>query len=1302
MAENELLRLKKRRGLLKASLTRFKSFLDNYIPERDYSILRIRFEKANSLLSEFENVHMAIELAENINDEESRQLFENNYYEHVAKAQEYLDSGRNSAVSTDSASANADIQAVLSQLSNLTSNDNSVKLPTITLPKFDGKYEEWLSFEDSFKALVHNNVKIQTAVSKDSALGLSTLIDTALKHIHSLQVLEQPVDGWDALLLHLIGSKVDKRTQMEWEKSLDRTNMPTLEQYLKFLRNRCHILEAVPKDVSNTTNQKQSNSNKVASSKTRQILFESQHKVKCHVCGENHNIQNCEKFKAMSHVERSESIKKAGLCFNCFRANHKVTACKASSCRKCDRRHHTMLHPNNSSDVSQGIEENTEQKEQGKIQGSKTASQTLSSRLDDTSQIILSTAMVDIADASAQYQPCRVILDAGSQSNFISERLCDRLKLPKNVVDIPIKGIGETLSHVKWSTKATIKSRSSAFTLKLNCLVISKLTDVLPSRNINRKALDIPANLRLVDSRFDQPAQIDMLIGAEYFYHLLCIGQVKLRSGAIVMQKTKFGWIISGKTGSLDPVSVDLCHFSRSTLDDAVQKFWETEEIPARKNLSPEEKQCEQHYKRTVKRLPSGRYSIGLPFNEQKGKLGESYGIALKRLQGLERRLSANLRLYEDYRKFLQDYESLGQMTELKQSNMQEGCFLPHHSVIKESSMTTKLRVVFDASAKTSSGISLNDTLLKGPVVQQNILAIIIRFCLHNIVFTADIQKMYRQIFIHPKDRPFQRILWRNNPEEAVRIYELNTVTYGMSPAPYLATRTLIQLSEDERRNYTEAAEIITRDLYVDDLLSGTETIEQAIALKTQITRLLSSGGFDLRKWASNHSQFIESMTTEHQNEHWCLEFSGTHKTLGILWNPKQDCFLYRVAMRQESTKLTKRLILSQVASLYDPVPTGPLGLLGPVIVKAKILLQGLWKLQLSWDESVPMEIHTAWKTLRDSLSEINNILFPRHVCMAQSVDLQLHGFADASEAAYGACMYVRSSNLAGSYQVLLLCSKSKVAPLKKLSIPRLELCAAVLLSQLCQTVLEAFNTTFSKVVLWSDSTITLHWIRTQLHRLKTFVTNRVAAIQETTATFNWRHVSSQDNPADLVSRGILPSNLVNSIWIHGLPWLLEDEHTWPSFTPTLAEIPEQQATINLKIERSCDILQQFSSIVVLCRVVAWCLRFIDNCRVEHRIQGMLSGSELNRAMSVIVKLVQVEAFTSEISQLEKGESLKIGDLVVLREDKTPPLYWPLGRVTALYPGQDGIVRVVEIKTTTGSYKRAVKNVARLPMNETL
>lgn len=215
---------------------------------------------------------------------------------------------------------------------------------------------------------------------------------------------------------------------------------------------------------------------------------------------------------------------------------------------------------------------------------------------------------MSIVDAFGHYHPCRVVLDAGSQSN--SERLCNELRLCKTPVNVPIKGIDETLSHIRFSTSANIESRDNSFKLNVHCLVIERLTDLSPSRPVNSKELDIPNKLRLADPNFNQPAKVDMLLGAEHFYQLLCVGQIKLYSGEIVLQKTRLGWIVARKSKTLNSLSSYHCCISQTKLEESVQRFWEVEELPVKRILSPIEEACEQHYKQTSERLSSGRYSL--------------------------------------------------------------------------------------------------------------------------------------------------------------------------------------------------------------------------------------------------------------------------------------------------------------------------------------------------------------------------------------------------------------------------------------------------------------------------------------------------------------------------------------------------------------------------------------------------------------------------------------------------------------------------------------------------------------------
>lgn len=289
----------------------------------------------------------------------------------------------------------------------------------------------------------------------------------------------------------------------------------------------------------------------------------------------------------------------------------------------------------------------------------------------------------------------------------------------------------------------------------------------------------------------------------------------------------------------------------------------------------------------------------------------------------------------------------------------------------------------------------------------------------------------------------------------------------------------------------------------MDDLLTGAPTRELALRICDEAIALAKLGGFNLRQWTSNDVCVIQDLEMSNHERTLSLDIDETRKALGMGWNPRTDNILYTIRATEGNPRLTKRTILSQIAQLFDP-----LGLLGPIIVRAKIIMQQLWKANISWDEAVPQSILTMWIELRQELSHLSKFSIPRKDIIDHPVTIQLHGFADASESAYGACIYLRSVNEQGDCKVSLLCAKSQVAPVKTISLPRLELCAAKLLANLFKEIIQALNHfRIEKVVLWSDSTITLHWIRTPPHLLKTFIANRVSEIQEETDAQVWRHV---------------------------------------------------------------------------------------------------------------------------------------------------------------------------------------------------
>lgn len=334
-----------------------------------------------------------------------------------------------------------------------------------------------------------------------------------------------------------------------------------------------------------------------------------------------------------------------------------------------------------------------------------------------------------------------------------------------------------------------------------------------------------------------------------------------------------------------------------------------------------------------------------------------------------------------------------------------------------------------------------------GPTLQQDLFSILIRFRTHYYVLTAEIAKMYRQVLIEPSQTPLQRIVWRDSPADELSTYELLTVTYGTAPASFLATKTLQQLASAEAQNYPVGSAIVRRNFYVDDLLTGSNSWNEALVIREEVAALLASAGFDLRKWLSNEPGLLQGLQIR-PGEHTFLQLDkgGVTCTLGIKWNALQDLFQYDSAsICGAGERTTKRSILSAIAKVFDP-----LGLLGPIMLSAKIIMQRLWVLKVHWNETVPMEIHAAWKRLESEWLQLRDISVPRKIIgNKRPREIQMHGFSDASQDGYGACIYIKSTDNEGNHFARLLCAKSRVAPIRNISLHRLELCGALLLAEL-------------------------------------------------------------------------------------------------------------------------------------------------------------------------------------------------------------------------------------------------------------
>ncbi|XP_030747905.1 uncharacterized protein LOC115876309 [Sitophilus oryzae] len=422
---------------------------------------------------------------------------------------------------------------------------------------------------------------------------------------------------------------------------------------------------------------------------------------------------------------------------------------------------------------------------------------------------------------------------------------------------------------------------------------------------------------------------------------------------------------------------------------------------------------------------------------------------------------------------------------------------------------------------------------------------------------------MYRQILVEPSQRSLQKILWRSSPSEDVKVYKLNTVTYGQACASFLSIRCLFQLADEYEKINPDIANIIRQDFYVDHLLTGADSIPDAQYICNEISKVLKDGCFELRKWYSNEPSVVSHMDNATSS---CevLEFTAGEKakTLGLTWSCQDDFLMYHIEEIPFKSNYTKRSVLSVLSKLFDP-----LGLLSPCIVLAKIFMQRLWLQKVSWDEPLTLSLSNEWSKFCKDLPNLNSLQISRHVLADFPSSLEIHGFSDASERVYGACLYIKSIDSKGFSVIRLLCAKSKVAPVKSLTIPKLELCAALLLSKLVNKVLNSIQLFFERIVLWSDSTIALAWIRTPPNTLKVFVSNRVAEIQALTEDCEWRYIPSTDNPADLVSRGLLPSQMLTAIeWWQGPSWLAKESIYWPQNEQNIKLLPELKSKYPLTL----------------------------------------------------------------------------------------------------------------------------------------
>lgn len=1053
----------------------------------------------------------------------------------------------------------------------------SCQLPRINLPTFAGDCNDWESFRDRFQALIlsepsltdvsrmhylcsclkgeaHNvirhlvitesNFKIAWNLIKsrydnhrhlinlhlhsllalpqataETAHDLRNLRDNTNNALQALKNLERPVESWDDIVVYLVANKLDKASRKAWELKLGNSvEYPNYDELDKFIESRVRALETIeqgPRIIKGVES-----NDKTRRSRTVQSHTTTTKSYNCPLCQTDHALNSCSKFNEKTPAQRFEFVKSQKRCLNCLSAKHKVSTCSSQySCQRCKRKHHTLLHFDDKLNTSK--DELTEPEATTSNNFENVSSHVISKAFFSKSDILLATAWIRVSSSSGHSRVARALLDQGSVATVMTTKLTQQLKANKIRVAVSISGIGNTETNAQYATNINIAPVSGVGpTFSTTALIARTLTQYTPQRAPSKPLENHIRGLPLADRDPSSSHPIDIIIGADLYGFLLLDGVHRGSLNEPIAQKTVFGWILSGPTGYNTAAKTQSLHVHHcvvaDTIDKEIRRFWEIDELPCKTYLTEEEQLCENHFKCTHSRDSSGRYIVRLPFKRNPPiNIGESRSIAKNMLFQLEKRMQDKPDHYAEYQSFLKEYEELGHMTKVSSDSRKDTTivFLPHHAVIRNHSQTTRLRVVFNASCPTSNGTSLNDHLMTGPKLQTDLPSIILRWRQYRYVLTADITKMYRQILIDSRDAGYQHIFWRQSLSNPVEEYQLRTLTYGTTPAPYLALRVLQQLGIDEGASYPLASSVLRDHIYVDDCVFGADDMETAIETRDQLIALFNKGSFPLRKWASNCPILLNDLNlAEHGlNSDKSLKVDDSLQILGVTWNPETDAFRFNI-IASESPICTKRAILSTTAKFFDP-----LGWVTPVIIIAKIIMQQLWKQKhCDWDSPIPSSLRETWINYYTQLPALQSLSIPRWTKHIQTESIyELHGFADASTMAYAAVVYLRIVTGSNSVVISLLTAKSKVAPLKMLTVPRLELSAALLLSRLLNFVIEALKMSKPTCYCWTDSTITLNWLRQPPSHWKTFVANRVAEIQTQIPHAIWRHVPTRDNPAD-------------------------------------------------------------------------------------------------------------------------------------------------------------------------------------------
>ncbi|XP_061169198.1 uncharacterized protein LOC133178524 [Saccostrea echinata] len=1019
----------------------------------------------------------------------------------------------------------------------------------------------------------------------------------------------------------------------------------------------------------------------------------------CPVHGTNHTLNACRQFRIRPLQERKDFIRENGFCFKCcgpkkhFQSNCKMTV----KCDVCNSsKHPSALHP----DLRRSsVKDHEGEKFIQEVSVTNKCTKICNTR-GNTSKSCAKIILVRVYPQGRKNLSRELYCMIDEQSNrslAVSQFFNAFGECGSEIEYVLSSCAGKFNTAGRRASGYMVESIDGTCTLQLpdliECNDIPNNREEIPSPGVAQSFPHLNDIAHLIPP-LDKCIDIELLIGRDLImaHHVLDhrIGKDNLPYG----QQLPLGWVIIGNVCLGTVHSPDIVNVNKTTIlsngrptmmipcdseikidFDSIFRRTDQDEKPG---LSVEDKDFLNIIGSGIQKTDQGHWMAPLPFRSTRRTLPNNKEAAERRARSFDASLKHNGQKREHVIDFMQklfDNNHAEKAPDLDEGN--ECWYLPLFGVY-HTKKPDSIRMVFDSSAKFCD-VSLNDVLLKGPDLSNSLLGILMRFRKEAVAVTMDVEQMFYNFKVSPEHRDFLRFLWHedNDFNRPLTTFRMTVHVFGNSPSPSVATYGLRKSVESSSE---DVKDLINNNFYVDDGLLSCFSEEEAISLVHRTKGALNEGGkLRLHKFASNSRTLLDSFPSSDLAKNLKdLDLGAAslplQRSLGLLWDTDSDVFLFKVS--DEQKPFTKRGALSIINSIYDPI-----GFAQPVIIRGKILLRNMVSSssKLDWDDPLPDSLYKEWKSWVRSLPELEEFQIPRQYS-SQSFEgaqkREVHIFADASKEAIAAVAFLKLHGMCpDSCTTSFLLGKAKVAPFSGHTVPRLELCAAVLAVQLADVIHEQLKIDREHFSFYSDSQVVLGYITNENRRFYIYVGNRVSRIRMSSQPSQWNYIASELNPADVATRSVKASQLADSMWIKG-PDLSAESHStsaldhYPLINPEIDKElqPEVRCFKTEELQDRKSMLgvsnfTRFSDWRKLVRAIAYLKTFIRKYKgvKTSNTGGKLYDTDIiSETEHFIIQTVQKEAFGPEIQVIREGRSLNRSSILSL----SPVL------------GPDGLLRV--------------------------